>query len=147
MSKKEVLDSQHRFTVAKAPVQPRGKTTFLDGVDVSTTVQRSTESSEVYYGPKAQTLTDPVGAFAKKTTVGEKTLYEVKFATLGASVGRMLDPNGLYFNPGDEVKYEKSTGKMRYEYRKVTKSVFDSYLKFLETGSQKYLLNAEREAI
>jgi hypothetical protein len=71
--------------------------------------------------------------------------YYVKRATYGPEAGKLANPFGTLYKVGQSKTHENRTGKQQYEYSEVTKTVFDMYLKFLETHSEIYLRNAERE--
>lgn len=147
MSRKEVENSQVRFTRARPEPEPRGKTTFLDGINVSKQ-DKTKDSVSIAYVIGAAISDDEQRAFAKKVInpSGVTTFY-VKFATAGSNTGRMLNPWGLFYQEGDESRYEKQMGRYRYEYQKVSEGVFNSYLHFLKTRSERHLLHAEREAV
>ena len=147
MSRKEVQDAQHRFVPAKPVEAPKSKTTFLDGSKANKEPVAK-KPVEFYYTMGATHTEDENGAMAKKVVYSNgKTEFFVKFATAGAGVGRMLNPWGVYYNVGDEHKYEKTMGRKRYEFRKVSEVVFNNYLKFLETRNERHILNAERESV
>ena len=101
---------------------------------------------DIYYGIGGRIVDEGLGAFARKIEkkTGPKQYY-VKFATVGSNVGRMLNPWGLYYTPGDEVRYEKQHGRQKYEFQRVNEEVFNTYIKFLTTRSERYILQAERE--
>jgi hypothetical protein len=56
-----------------------------------------------------------------------------------------LNPWGVNYREGDDVKYESQMGRHRYEFERVSKEVFESYIKFLKTRNERYLLVAERD--
>jgi hypothetical protein len=146
MSKKDVEDSKHRFIPAKPESKlPRANPTFLDGIKINKK-KNSDKPIEFNYMDGAKLTDDSDGAFAKKIEhPSGHTEFFVKFATAGPEVGRMLNPWGFYYKPGDERRIEPQMGRKRYEYRKVNERTFDAYIQFLKTRSQRYILNAERE--
>jgi hypothetical protein len=146
MSKKEVEESKLYFVPAKAEKPLKGKTTYLDGIKINKVVS-SEGAVSICYGENATELPDGKGVFAKKITYSSgRSEHFILFATIGANINKMINPWGLYYNSGDEVKYEKQMGRNKYEYRKVSEEVFQTYIKFLETRAQRYILTAERNA-
>jgi hypothetical protein len=146
MSKKEVEESQHRFTRAKAPEPVKAKPTFLDGVKI--TKDKAANAISFFYGQGAIPVPESKGVYAKKIEYenGSQEFF-VKFATTGPGVGQILNPWGKYYVEGDELKYENQYGRFRYEYRKVTEDSFNKYLQFLRTRNEKYILQAQRETL
>jgi hypothetical protein len=149
MSHKDVQDSQHHFVPAKrGPDYKRGKTTFLDGIRVSKEKEMLENPVEFHYKDGGVLCDDTNGSYAMRKLFGNGHVeFFVKFATAGPDVGHMLNPWGLYFQPGDEVRYEKTMGRKRYEFKKVTDQVFDLYIQFLKTRNERQLRHAEKESI
>ena len=145
MSKQEVEDSKQIVVPAQKPEYNRGKTTFLDGIKVNE-VPALQKPAELFYDSRGNLTENSVKSMAKKIFYksGAQDCF-VKFATAGVNTGKMLNPWGPSYNTGDEFKYEKTMGRFRYEFRKVSSLVFDLYIRFLETKNERHLLNAERE--
>jgi hypothetical protein len=147
MSKKEVDESKIRFVPAKKEQPKRAKTTFLDGVKVSSESKISLPV-EIHYKERGKITDDINGSFAmRRSHPGGLTEYFIKQATAGAGTGRVLNPWGLYYSAGDEHKFEKEMGRKRYQFKKVNKEIFDMYIKFLETRNERHLLNVERNIL
>lgn len=146
MSYKDVQESQHRFTQAKKPPHKRGKTTFLDEVNISQKDAVKNNPVEFHFKERGVLTNDTESSYAMRREYPSGAReYFVKFATAGAGVGRMLNPWGTYYQVGDDTKYESQMGRKRYEFRSVPEHVFDTYLQFLQTQSERYILVAERE--
>lgn len=142
MSREEIRDA---MLPAKKENKVRGKTTYLDGVDIS----RGKTSPEFFaFGPKGQTVEDRNKAFAyySETAEGSRACF-VKTAIAGPSQGHLLNVLSPTFKKGDESHYEKDLGRMRYEFKPVNQRVFDLYLKFLKTRNENFILQAERENV
>lgn len=145
MSRKSIEDSIHQ---AKPDSERKGKRTLLDGIDISRKQKGADKPVVFAFGPKGQIVEDRDKAFAyySETAEGTRT-YFVKFAIAGPAQGRMLNVNGVGYQKGDENRYEKSLGRMRYEFREVNQKIFDLYVNFLKTLNEKYILQAEREVV
>lgn len=80
-----------------------------------------------------------VEACAQQTNVGRNQIYKVKSRR-----------GGKLFNPlvgGSNIAaVDKTSNNPMYQFREVNQQAFDAYVKFLKTGYDSYLLNAEREA-
>lgn len=146
MSRKEIEESQQRFVRAKPPEPKRGKPIYIDNANVNQNNLPHNEPIEFHFKESGRLTEDTVGSYAMKREYpnGRKEYY-VKFATAGSGVGRMLNPWGVYYKDGDDVKYEKTMGRKRYEFKKVQENIFDSYMNFLRTRNERYILVAERE--
>lgn len=85
-------------------------------------------------------------AYAKKECSKEgRCVYYVRRATIGPDSGHLLNPWGMHFNKGaDDAKFERTLGKRRYEYYKVSEEVFKLYVKYLETRNARLYREAER---
>ena len=79
-------------------------------------------------------------AHAKSIAVGERIKY---FAKRGRH-GKLYNPIGLY-SEGTSRKQARHAGRPEWEFKEVTKSVFDKYINFLKTKNPAWLNNAERE--
>jgi hypothetical protein len=83
--------------------------------------------------------------FAKEITGGTGvTRFYIRVGTVGLEKNKFIDPNGLFYNAGDEQKFESTRGERRYEFRQVNKEAFELYINFLKTGNQVWLRNAQR---
>jgi hypothetical protein len=146
MSRKEVEESKLYFTPAKKPKENRGKTTFLEGMPINKKDKIKSSAVEFHFKEMGKLTEETNSSYAmRREQPGGITEYFIKFATTGPGVGRILNPWGIYFTPGDEFKFEKQMGRKRYEFSKVSQNVFENYIKFLETRNTRYILNAERE--
>lgn len=75
---------------------------------------------------------------------GTKTTnYLVKYVMTGSNAGNMVDPND------DENLGKRGdwTSNGRFEFRRVTKTAFDLYLKFLLTDNKAHFRQAAREVL
>lgn len=83
---------------------------------------------------------DDSKAYAKEVRLDTKTIYYVK----QNKNGRLYNPNGIY----SERQQQK---QLRYgpnwNFREVSKKVFEYYTKFLETKNEAWLSHAERELV
>jgi len=70
--------------------------------------------------------------------------YWLKTGTVGAECGKLFDPNGVLHQPGSESKAAARLGKNRYEFKRVSREKFETYLRFLKTGNPLHLRFAER---
>lgn len=61
--------------------------------------------------------------------------------------GLLLNPNSLYYVPGEEKSYNHQRGKATYNFTKVNEDCYTYYLRFLETKNPAFLRNAERRLI
>lgn len=81
-------------------------------------------------------------ALAKDSpVVGGGTVYFIKAYSSDHSIVNPLDPNE--FN----MKSRTVPGQEIYEWRRVPKDIFDSYLKFLQTEHMGHFLYANKEMI
>lgn len=71
-------------------------------------------------------------------------VYFIRRGTFGTTIGQFLNPWGIYYNSGDEKKFNSAVGKRLYEYNKVSKYVYELYVKFLQTKNDVYLNHAQR---
>jgi hypothetical protein len=147
MSRKEVLQAQHRFVPAQKEAPPREAQKFIDQIQKQEDLTVGGTSKETWYKENGGIVPSGTeGAFAKKV-VDEKNnveSYFIKVGTTGPAVGRLLNPWGVNYREGDDVKYESQMGRYRYEFERVSKEVFEAYIKFLKTRNERYLLTAER---
>jgi hypothetical protein len=72
-----------------------------------------------------------------------KTFF-IKTSTTGRDKGRLFDPKGMYAVALDARNLE--TGRMHYEYRKVSEKCFARYTEFINNGGSLSLRHAQREA-
>ncbi len=85
---------------------------------------------------------DNSDAFAMKTGDGR---FYVKRATCGPDSPHLLNPWSTNFLPEHASKFDKRIGKFMFQYFPVSQSVFDMYIRYLETQNVVYYRNAERE--
>ena len=105
------------------------------------------QEDDAYYtaGGKVAPNTDDEVVFAKKLWNGKYMVYWIKYATTGPDTGHLLNPWGMNFVLGvDTRRGAPHLGKKRYEFKQVSKEVFDMYIAFLETRSERYYRGAER---
>lgn len=88
-------------------------------------------------------------AFAKETTFESgQVKYYIKFSTRGPDSGLILDPYGPWFNGLNNKIFDKRNNFVsKYEFKNVSKKIFDLYLHFLKTTNHSFLRQAERELI
>jgi len=72
-----------------------------------------------------------------------KTFF-IKTSTSGRDKGRLFDPKGMYTVALDARNLE--TGRMHYEYKKVSEKCFARYAEFINNGGSLSLRHAQREA-
>lgn len=82
-------------------------------------------------------------SLAKTSHYDEKTMWFVKITTSGGDAGHLANPVSLNHATSDYSKVDRF-GRNRYDYKQVTKEVFELYHKFLETRNIAWLRNAER---
>src|SRR5688572_9627076 len=82
-------------------------------------------------------------AFAKS----DGASFYIKHVRIGLDSGHLVNPWSIWFT--NEYKSSKLAhrGIAALEYRKVSKSVFDLYIKYLSTQNPAYYRNAERNNI
>lgn len=143
MSRKEVEDSKHRVAKATPEKPKKPQLKFVDGFTVT---DNTAQPVEFHYKERGQITEDTNSSYAmKKKYPAGNTEYFIKFGTAGPGVGKMLNPWGFYYREGDEAKYEAQMGRKTYEFLRVSEETFISYLKFLETRNERYILSAQRE--
>lgn len=92
----------------------------------------------------AYTEDESVACAKVETTDGKERLY-IKRSTHGFDKGQLYDPYGVYQKSGDLSKETHITGRMKYEYREVTKKAFSAYVDYLRTRNGTYLKSAENQ--
>ena len=85
-------------------------------------------------------------SLAKSCHCSDRTLWYIKVANSGGDAGHFVNPVSLTHVDGDFRKKDRY-GRKRYDYKLVTKQVFELYFKFLETRNAAWLRNAERMMI
>lgn len=81
---------------------------------------------------------------AKMEIYPSEVLYYVKYGTCGIYVGRLLNPYNTLGNARDYLAYDSHGGRAYFEYKRVSKDIYDSYVQFLKTRNPVHLLSAER---
>lgn len=92
-----------------------------------------------YSGKVIKTLSDTETA-AIKTTVGKQEIYKIK-AKRG---GKLYNP--LTHGEKGLVTVDKVNNDLMFQFKEVNEKAFNSYVKFLQSGYDSFLLAAEREA-
>lgn len=82
-------------------------------------------------------------ALAKSCHYDDRTLWYVKITNSGGDAGHLANPVSLNHAKTDYTKVDRNS-KKRYDYKQVSKEVFELYHKFLETRNVAWLRNAER---
>jgi hypothetical protein len=77
---------------------------------------------------------------AKLVSKNNKDRFLIKIGTYG----KIFNPIGL-FSEGNNQKFIAKIGKKEFEFKEVSKKVFDMYIRFLTTKNLAWLNNAERE--
>src|SRR5688572_14334069 len=110
-SKEQMKEAvSERFVKIKLEGPKKAPPTFLEGVRLNP--DRRTEFSSKFYGTGGKSLQGDSGAYAKQEVYDSGVeKFFIKIATAGSMAGRMLNPIGLYFYPGDEDKPERLNGK------------------------------------
>ena len=70
--------------------------------------------------------------------------FFVKTSTVGRDKGRLFNPSGMFTVALDSRNLE--TGKMHYEYKKVSEKCFARYTEFVKNKGTLSLKHAQREA-
>ena len=89
---------------------------------------------------------DNPAAYAKKSVKGDRTTYYVRIGTIGAE-------NGQFFNPWSQMHAGTTAvanatnnrlGQRRFEWKKVPKECYETYVRFLRVKNATHLRQAER---
>jgi hypothetical protein len=99
----------------------------------------------VYYNEEGQSVHEDKTAYARKdldSKGGEK--YYVKYNTSGVDAPHLANPDSVFARGNLLTQYISSHGKPLLDYKKVSKEVFDLYVRFLQTKNRAYYRNAER---
>lgn len=126
---------------APSPAHSRRPWALLTGNDLAAPVP---ESSETLYDDRGQPTQDPLRAVARSVTTGDLSHFYVKVGTGGATKGHLLDPKGVYYDPQDLIRDNRSTGRARYEFAGVDDAAFADYIHYLRTRRVTFLRRAER---
>lgn len=102
---------------------------------------------EIHFDARGDYSPSSVGCVAKRVQTERTDGFYVLFGTAGPDQGRMLNPMGLYFDPADLHREDVRRGRARYEFKKVSESAFKDYLRFLQTRTEAFLRNAERQVL
>lgn len=94
----------------------------------------------MYYGVDGKQKKESDSTYAKC----ENDNYFIRFCTYGSNIGKMLNPWNMFYQNGDDTKFNTEKGCRLYEYKKVDKNTFDLYVDFLNTRNQRQVLAAER---
>lgn len=86
-------------------------------------------------------------SLAKSCHLNDRTLWYVKVAVTGGDAGHLANPVSLTHTKGDFSRKKDRYGRDRYEYKLVSKQVWELYHRFLETRNVAWLRNAERVRI
>jgi hypothetical protein len=83
---------------------------------------------------KGQPTTNEELSMAKYLERSEGAYYFVKVGTVASTNHRdkVANPYDMFYNPGDFT--QRPNGEPCFAYRKVEKTIFDTYLQFLRTG-------------
>lgn len=81
-------------------------------------------------------------SLAKTRLYSKRTIYFVKVVNSGGDAGHFANPVSLSHNNSDFKSIDRY-GRNKYDYKVVSKKVFDLYVKFLETRNKAWLKNAE----
>jgi hypothetical protein len=84
---------------------------------------------------------DRVDACAMEQLTNRGSVYLIKISNFD---GNLYNPNGIY-SFEQRQKANRQKGGMVFTFRRVSKPVFDHYLRFLETGNASHLTVAQRE--
>lgn len=79
-------------------------------------------------------------ACAQKTIADRNFIYKIK----SRRGGKLYNP--LVNGRDGLVAVDKANNNRQFQFREVNRDAFESYVKFLQTGYDSYLLRAEREA-
>lgn len=145
MSRKDVEESKLHFVPAKPAEYKREKPSYIEGINL-VDKKSTTDVVEFHFANLGEITDNTNSSYAMKREFpnGRKE-YFVKFATAGSASGKMLNPWGPNYQPGDEFKFETQMGRKKYEFRQVGEEIFHNYIQFLRTRNERYILIAERE--
>jgi hypothetical protein len=79
------------------------------------------------------------GAAAIETHIGPQRIYKVKTKRGGKLYNPLTD------GKGGLATIDRTSGNTKFDFKEVNAQAFNSYIKFLQTGYDSYLLAAERE--
>ena len=131
---KSVRVSVRPSELASAITQPKGIDRTL--IDQTETVRYNTKGkSDAHLSKKFKESE----ACAQLTTSGRNNIYKIKCRRGGKLFNPLIGGSSL-------VAIDKTSNNSTYQFREVNRQAFDAYVKFLQTGYDSYLLNAERES-
>jgi len=107
--------------------------------------QKANPVDVVAYDKKGGVIEPDSHGCVARVTVHEKTglqKFEVRVCTRGLDTGLFYNPAAHHHD--DLIRFDSHTGKMRFSWREVGKSSFDSYVEFLKTGNAALLRMAQR---
>jgi hypothetical protein len=84
-----------------------------------------------------------------KMVVSDNTRYFCKFNTHGVEAGHLVNPWSMYAeeNPNFTNAINARTGKALHEYKEVSETIFNLYVKYLSSRSDVHYRQAERMAL
>lgn len=86
-------------------------------------------------------------ALAKIEPRAKGDAFYLKVSTQARDSGHPANPRGLYFNAEDLTRMSNTNGKPLYDYKMVSKTTFDDYIKFLVTKNIDFLRLTERAVL
>lgn len=134
MSKKDLDAAIHRFDRSSEP-------------EFRPEPPPSEQGDAVCFDIKGQWTPSETKCAAKHINGQRGERFFVKFCLDGPDKGHLLNPYSVYFRDGDDVAIATRRGKLRYEFRQVSKTAFQNYIHFLKTRTYSYCQQAEREVL
>lgn len=136
MSRKELDQAIHRVDRTALPVP------------TSPELPPNQQGDTVCYDTQGLVAADDINCAAKfvKDRFG-RVRHFVKWCLEGPDKGHLLNPYSIYYRDGDDRREAARRGQRRYEFKPVTESAFNHYLRFLKTRTYVFCQAAEREIL
>lgn len=120
--------------LASAITQPKGPDRILN--DEVNTIRYNTKGKDDAGLSKKFKESD---SCAQLTTSSRNSIYKIKCRRGGKLFNPLIGGTSL-------AAVDKTSNNPMYQFREVNRQAFEAYVKFLQTGYDSYLLNAERES-
>lgn len=142
MSKQELDDAIHRFERPSKPGFKVGPPRY-----VSKDLPFKEQGESLCFDVRGVWTADQERCAAKRVKTNRGIHYFVKWCLEGPDKGHLLNPYSIYFREGDDIKMEQRRGRLRYEFKQVSETAFNNYIKFLQTKLYALCQAAEREIL
>jgi hypothetical protein len=102
-----------------------------------------------YFGVQCELSEDGAHSLAKVVTTDESSRYFCKFNTCGIEAGHLVNPWSMYADDLLDFKntVNQRTGKQLQQYREVSETIFQLYVRYLTSRSDVHYRQAERMAL